>query len=405
MEQQNKGKLILTRKKDYIFSLLLDEKGRAVQINLDGGKNESIIGNIYIGRVDNIVRNINAAFIEYAPGQMGYFQLESRFEPIFTAPNRKKGPVRKGDKLMVQVSKDGIKTKEPVLSSDINLTGKYVVLTVGEKGLRFSAKFKDPDKKKHLQKNYDSDKYQDIGFIIRTNALYADEQTVYDEMEFYYSIWQALTECAASGNCLTQIYTAPSPYIVNIRDGYENLIGEILTDDEVIYEEVREYLEKYQPWDAKKLRLYASNDNVSLQAMFNVEKQIREVLQKKVWLKSGAYLVIEPTEALVAIDVNTGKYISEKKAEDEYLKVNLEAAREIARQIRLRNLSGVIIIDFINMKSEVHKSILMDYLKNQLQFDPVNTNIVDMTKLNLVEVTRKKIRKPLYELIDLTILQ
>ncbi len=405
MEQHKKGKLILTRKNNYVFSLLLDEKDKAIQINLDGGKSESIIGNVYIGRVDNIVRNINAAFIEYAPGQMGYFQLESKYEPIFTNLNRKKGPVRKGDKLMVQVSKDGIKTKEPVLSSDINLTGKYVVLTVGEKGLRFSAKFKDTDKKKSLQKNFDSEKYQDIGFIIRTNAMYAEEQTIYDEMEFYYTLWQMLKDCGFYNNCLSQIYKAPSSYIVNIRDGYENLVGEILTDDEDIYKEVKEYLDRYQPDDAQKLKFYGSNSTVSLHTMFNVDKQIREALQKKVWLKSGGYLVIEPTEALVAIDVNTGKYISEKKAEDEYLKVNLEAAKEIARQIQLRNLSGVIIIDFINMKSDAYKNILMDYLKNQLQFDPVKTNIVDMTKLNLVEVTRKKIRKPLYELIDLTILQ
>ena len=128
-------------------------------------------------------------------------------------------------------------------------------------------------------------------------------------------------------------------------------------------------------------------------------------MQKRVWLKSGGFIVIEPTEALVSIDVNTGKYISEKNAEDEYLKVNLEAAAEIARQMLLRNLSGIIIVDFINMRSDAYKKMLLDYLKSQLQFDPVKTNIVEMTKLNLVEITRKKIRKPLYELIDISMLQ
>ncbi|MCF0228110.1 MAG: ribonuclease E/G [Parasporobacterium sp.] len=404
MNENNKGKLIITRKNGYIFSLLTDEKDKAVQISIDGGRTESIIGNIYIGRVDNIVRSINAAFVEFAPGKMGYFPLDSVVQPMYTNPARKPGPLRKGDKLMVQVSKDGIKTKEPVLTSDINLTGKYVVLTVGEKGLHFSNKFKDPEKKKIIQKRYSSCTYDDIGFIIRTNAAYADVDQIFEETDFYYSLWLMLRDCGLYNNCLSQIYQAPRSYMVNIRDGYEDVLGEIITDDEDIFRELKEYLDRYQPDDTDKLRLY-SGSCVSLHTMYNIDRQISEALQKKVWLKSGGYLIIEPTEALVVIDVNTGKYISEKKAEDEYLKVNLEAAKEIARQIRLRNLSGIIIIDFINMKSEAGKNMLLDYMKSRLQTDPVKTNIVEMTKLNLVEITRKKIRKPLYELIDTTILQ
>ena len=404
MSEQNKGKLILTRKNNNIFSLLVDAKGKATQINLDGGKAESIIGNIYIGRVDNIVKNINAAFIEYAPNQMGYFQLDSPFPPIFTNPMRKNGPLRRGDQLIVQISKDGIKTKEPVLTSDINLTGKYVVLTIGQKGLHFSGKFKDPEKKKKIQKAYPDERFQDVGFIVRTNSMYAEFEAIFEEMDFYYSLWGMLKDCGVFNNCLSQIYQAPLSYMVNIRDGYESQMGEIVTDDKKIYSEIKEYLERYQPDDVSKLRFY-DNSYIPLHTMFNIDKQIIEALQKRVWLKSGGYIIIEPTEALVAIDVNTGKYISEKKAEDEFLKVNLEAAKEIARQILLRNLSGVIIVDFINMKSEQYKNMLLDYLKSQLQFDPVKTNIVDMTKLNLVEITRKKIRKPLHELIDISMLQ
>lgn len=403
MSDTKKGKLIISNLHNYTFSLMLDSRGLATQINVDGGAGESIIGNIYIGRVDNIVRNINAAFIEYAPGKMGYYQLDSGIEPVFTNPGRKPGPLRKGDQMIVQISKDGIKSKEPVLTSDINLTGKYVVLTLGQKGLHFSNKFKDLEKKKQIQDQYKGYDFEE-GFIIRTNGMYADTDAIFEEMDFYSSLWNMLKDCGFYNNCLSQIYKAPPSYLVNIRDGYDSLIGEILTDQESIYDEVKGYLEKYQPEDVDKLKFYR-NEYVSLHTMFNVEKQIRDALQKKVWLKCGGYIVIEPTEALVSIDVNTGKYISEKKAEDEYLKVNLEAAKEIARQILLRNLSGVIIIDFINMKSEAYKKMLLDYLKSQLQFDPVKTNIIEMTKLNLVEITRKKIRKPLYELMDITLLQ
>ena len=317
-----KGKLILTRHEPYIFSLLLDENGRATQINLDGGSSESLIGNIYIGRVDNIVKNINAAFVEYAPGMMGYFQLDKNPEPIYTNPGRRPGSLRKGDQMIVQVSRDAVGAKEPVLTSEINLTGKYVVLTAGQKGLHFSAKFKSPEKKKQLIKAFEDADYTSIGFIVRTNAQYADVEAVLDEMEFYYDLWLMLKDCGLYNNCLSQIFKAPPSYMVNIRDGYESKMGEIITDDKEIWQEIKSYLDKYQPDDVEKLRFHKSG-YLPLHTMFNVEKQILEALQKKVWLRCGGYIMIEPTEALVAIDVNTGKYISEKKAEDEYLKVNL----------------------------------------------------------------------------------
>ena len=402
--KQNTGKLVLTRKGSITFSMLLDKKGMAIQINLDGGSSESEIGNIHIGRVDNIVKNINAAFVEYAPGMMGYFHLEKNADPIFTAPGRRKGPLRRGDQIIVQVSRDRVGTKEPVLTSDITLTGKYVVLTILQKGLHFSNKFKDSEKKKQLQREYASLDYPEAGFIVRTNAMYASPAAILEEMDLYYDMWLMLRDCGLYNNCLSQIYKAPPSYLVSIRDGYESIMEEIVTDDDAIYAEIKDYLERYQPDDIGKLRHF-SNSQVSLRTMYNLDRQIRDALQKKVWLKCGGYLVIEPTEALVSIDVNTGKYISEKKAEDEYLKVNLEAAKEIARQMQLRNLSGIIIVDFINMQSDTYKTMLLDYLKSQLQFDPVKTNIVEMTKLNLVEITRKKIRKPIYELIDISMLQ
>ena len=402
--KQTKGKVILTKHNQMTISMLLDANGLATRIDVDGGSFESEIGNIYIGRVDNIVKNINAAFVEYAPGMMGYFHLEKNDHPIFTNPGRKSGPLRRGDQMIVQISRDRVGTKEPVLTSDINLTGKYAVLTLGQKGLHFSAKFKDPEKKKMIQKSFREEDYPEAGFIVRTNAMYADPDAVLEEIDFYYELWKMLIDCGLYNNCLSQIYQAPPSYLVSIRDGYESQMGEIITDDPDIYKEIKSYLEKYQEEDLDKLSLY-QNSYIPLHTMFNTDRQIRDALQKKVWLRCGGYIVIEPTEALVSVDVNTGKYISEKKAEDEYLKVNLEAAKEIARQMRLRNLSGVIIIDFINMKSDTYKKMLMDYLKAQLQFDPVKTNIVEMTKLNLVEITRKKIRKPLYELIDISMLQ
>ena len=199
------------------------------------------------------------------------------------------------------------------------------------------------------------------------------------------------------------IYQAPKSYITSIRDGYHNEVAQIITDDEVIYEEISEYLEVYQSEDTNKLKFY-DNSVTSLQTLYNVRRDIEEALSEKVWLKSGGYLVIQPTEAFVSIDVNSGKYVSKKDAQKEYFKVNLEAAEEIAHQIRLRNLSGIIIVDFINMQVKENQEKLMKAFEEFVAEDPIKTSIVDMTKLNLVEITRKKARRPLYELVDKSIL-
>ena len=163
-----------------------------------------------------------------------------------------------------------------------------------------------------------------------------------------------------------------------------------------MYEEIKEFLEEHQPEDLEKLRLY-SDKLLPLYKLYSIEKHVENALKERVWMKSGAYLVIQPTEALTVIDVNTGKCIDKKRDDRAYLKINIEAAKEAARQIRLRNLSGIILIDFINLSSKELMDELMEYFGKELRRDPIATTLVDITKLQLVEVTRKKIRKPFHE--------
>ncbi len=170
----------------------------------------------------------------------------------------------------------------------------------------------------------------------------------------------------------------------------------ILTDAPELFEKAREYLNAAQPEDLKKLSLY-EDPGITLSSLYRLEHHLKEALQEKVWMKSGGYLVIQPTEALTVIDVNSGKSISKKQVQEHYLKINLEAAEEIARQLRLRNLSGIIIVDFIDMKSDESRELLMQALSRAVSADPVPVRVVDMTKLNLVELTRKKVRKSLAE--------
>ena len=403
MKKQSNGKLIISDYKEHICSFVFDAKGHATQIYVDESRNESIVGNIYVGKVDKIVKNINAAFIEFLPGTFGYFSLDTPFEPLFVNPDRKEGPLRKGDILLVQVAKDAIKSKEPVLTCDITLTGKYTVLTLNKNALSFSNKFKDKEKKKEIRRRYNLLGEKKFGFIIRTNSEEADIEYIFEEIDFFSELILMVKDSGIFSKPLNLVYKAPYSYMNFLRDGYDYLIKEIITDNKKIYADVKDFLEKFQPADIKKLKFYESD--FPLCNLYSFDKQFRDALNKKIWLKSGGFIVIEPTESLVAIDVNTGKYVSEKDSEEEYLKINLEAAEEIARQLLLRNLSGIIIVDFINMKYVPSKAMLIDYLKSLAELDPVKTVIVDYTKLNLVEITRKKIRKPIYELIDLTMLQ
>lgn len=394
------GKLIITKYKNNILSLLYNENNELEEIYCDAGKRESLLGNIYVGRVANIVNSINAAFIEFSPGKMGYFAIDDEPDPIYVDLEREPGPIKAGDVLIVQVIKDAQKSKEPVLSSNINFTGKYVVLTLNHPGIHFSSKFKDIQKKRLIRQRYESIKNDKFGFIIRTNSEYADINAIFEEIDFYSTLWLTVRDYGAYQTVFSLLYPAPKSYITSIRDGYDSMVSMILTDDAQIYDEVKNFLMVYQNDDLDKLVFY-DNKFVPLNVLYSVDKLIEDALKEKVYLKSGGYLVIEPTEALVSIDVNTGKYVSRHKAQDEYLKINLEAAKEIARQIRLRNLSGIIIVDFINMKIPENRQILMKTLMQLLAGDPQKTTLVDMTKLNLVEITRKKGRRPLYELLDI----
>jgi ribonuclease G len=392
------SKLIVTKRQNQIISSLFEDN-ELVQLNIDSTESESLLGNIYVGKVKNIVKNINAAFIEIADGIMCYYSLEENRYPIFVN-DKNNGKVVMGDEILVQVVKENMKTKAPVVSSHLNVTGKYVVLTHGKPLIGVSNKISSDKEKKRLKsivREYQNDQY---GFVIRTNSDNADEKMIRNEIENLQDIYQTLITYAVHRNCFSLVYKTPTSYLCDIRDGYASILEEIVTDEKDIYEEIKEYLSKYQKEDMDKLRLY-DDPLLSLSNLYNINKRLEEALREHVWLKSGAYLIIQHTEAFHVIDVNTGKSIAgKKKAQETFFKTNMEAAKEIAKQIRLRNLSGIIIIDFIDLLDKKDQEALMKELNQLFQKDPVKTTVVDITALNLVEITRKKVRKPLYEQIS-----
>lgn len=397
------NRLIITRQDNKIISAFFE--GRAlVQVSLNTSEESAILGNIYLGKVKNIVKNINAAFIEIADGKMCYYSMSENRYPIMANQKDEEEKnilaqvdIKVGDELLVQVMKEDIKTKAPVVSSNINFTGKYAALAYGRSVNGVSSKITDDAERsrlKNLAKRYIR---KDFSIILRTNAAYIPDETIEEEIQKLICAYEDIRKFGIHKSRFSLLYKTPPNYICDIRDGYTGNVREIVTDDTSLYDSIREYLEAYQPEDLEKLRFY-QDTVLSLASLYSIHDKLSEAIRPMVWLKSGGSIVIQPTEALTSIDVNTGRAVAgKKKAQETFLRVNREAAIEIARQIRLRNLSGIIIIDFIDMELSKDKELLMKELEELLRNDPVKTTLVDMTPLGLVEVTRKKVRKPLHE--------
>lgn len=395
-----KNQLLITRQEDRLITAWTEE-GRIRQLQIERAQSEGILGNIYVGKVRNIVKNIHAAFVEFEQGQMGYLPLKADFCPVHTdsvihGQNR----VLTGDEIIVQVEREAVKTKPPTLTGNLEFPGKYVVLSIGEKKACVSKKIKDKQVRKDLQEflqEYCNRK--GYGLLARTNSASASKEDLEREIDRLESRLEKLIVFGKHKKQFSCLYQAPPAYLESIQSISQENAGEVLTDDEEIFTAAKEFLDRSGWKDVPEVLLW-NPEHGKMESVFDIGRTIEKALLPKVWLKNGAYLVIQPTEALVVIDVNTGKAIKKKDARKNFLKVNLEAAKEIAVQIRLRNLSGIILVDFIDMDSEEANKELLETFRRELGRDTVPVNLVDMTKLGLVELTRKKVRKPLYEQIQ-----
>lgn len=384
------SKFVITRWNGRILTAQFAGK-EAVELGLE--EESSILGNIYIGKVKNIVKNLNSAFVDFGEDRTGYYSMTDN--PVSLFADGRRGALKCGDEIVVQVAKEAVKTKDPVLTGNLNFTGKYAVLTAGKTQIGFSAKIGDREWKDGLRPKLEALTGSEVGLIVRTNA-YGQEEALLREVSVLLEQWGRVMETARYRTCFSLLYEAEPGYLKSLRSCPAGSVEEIVTDDEEVYRSLESYLKLYEPENGLKLRLYGDS-MVSLANLYSLGTVMEQACQKRVWLKSGGYLVIEYTEAMVVIDVNTGKYSGKKNLSDTIRMINLEAAAEICRQMRLRNLSGIIMVDFIDMKEDADKALLMETLRGLVRKDPVKTTLVDMTGLNLVEMTRKKEKKPLWE--------
>jgi len=298
-----------------------------------------------------------------------------------------------GQEVLIQVAKSSIGTKGPRVTTHISLAGRYMVLMPTVDHIGISKRIENDAERIRLKDLLLSIRKNKFGYILRTQAEGIDADTITKEIEFLTKTWEAI---------LAKIKTAPAPSLIYkdltvtfraVRDLLANEADKLIIDSKEEYENVQRFLKRLMPDVKLSVELYEGRESVF--DAYNIEGDVARALKKKVWLKSGGYIVIEQTEALVAIDVNTGRYVGKHNFDETILKTNLEAVKEIAYQIRLRNIGGIIIIDFIDMKKEHHREKVMAQMNEAMKKDKSQTNILPLTELGLVQMTRKRIRRNL----------
>lgn len=401
----NDLRYIITEYKGGVLSFALDvktSKMESVSFTHNKENLENVnIGDIFVAKVVNAAKQLHAAFIDYAPNKKGYLPIAADCQPVIT--NRKyDGRILAGDEILVQLEKEAVRTKEPVFTINLSLAGRYSVVSNANTCKSVSKKCSKSEKEQ-LRTAIPQD--IDYGVVIRTNAaslLNSSDmekqnmlQAVTDEIRYLNDKMSALLREGIHRTCYSRIWQSPPLYLTKLRDE-SSAYQQIITDNKDIYDKIKEFAALYMPDRLSRISLY-QDASYPLQKLYRVETQLGELLSPKVWLKSGAYLVIEKTEAMYVIDVNSGKNITKKDTAEYIYQINMEATDEIMRQIRLRNLTGMILIDFINMESEEKDAALLQELRTLAKKDRILTNVVDITALGLVEITRKKTTKSLCE--------
>lgn len=403
------GKILFTKYQDKPCALLIaDNRLLAVRVM---SEETNRLGAVYIGKIKNVVKNIDACFLEIAGGEICFLANKDATFPILL--NRcYDGRLLEGDEILVQLSREAQKTKQASVTADISLVNEYAALSIGSRRIGYSGKLEKKRKeeiscwltKAGLQSGTNfvfTDNDISVGLVVRTKTATCTEEDLLQNIHTLIDSFQNMIHTAQHRTCFSCIRQAPEDFEAVLDQlAYPYEYDEILTDDAVLYEKLCAYCK--EKLSDKAIRFY-EDSVLSLSKLYSLEQKMDTALNKRVWLKSGGYLIIEATEALTVIDVNTGKYEAKKASADArisqtaYEKINREAAEEIALQLRLRNLSGIILVDFINMDSKEKEEQLLHFLRELVRRDKIKTLVVDITPLGLVEITRKKRHKPLRE--------
>jgi ribonucleases G and E len=375
LEETLSNILVVSKVRNKILGFQFEENKLSRIYNLE---NKSLVGNIYVGYVKDIVKNLNAAFVEIDGESKGFLSLKNY-------PYK----IKQGDKILVQVAGDKVKTKDYLLTWKLNISVGSVILTVGNNNFSISKKIDDSLLREQYKNSFSHFCTDEYGFILRTNAQSKDlknlENNINEAIEIYNQTVNKFNFLKAK----TLVYKKDKQLEV-LEDFVLKKDGMVITDVEQIYESLKA---------ADICASFNDEKKINLINKYSLEKHLQNSLNRHVWLKSGGYLIIEHTEAMTVIDVNTGKADFKSNRDKTIQKINEEAAKEIARQLQIRNISGTIIVDFIG-SDELKNGNLIAVMRQEVKKDYVSCSVVDITKLGLMEITRKKQEQPLYEIFS-----
>jgi ribonuclease G len=376
------------------------ESGVLQEIHVERESKRGIVGNIYKGKVSRVLPGMQAAFIDIGLEKAAFLHASDIVPHTECVAENEKRQfqvrdiselVRQGQDIVVQVVKDPLGTKGARLTTDITLPSRYLVFMPGASHVGVSQRIDSEKERERLKKTVSS--YCDAtgGFIIRTAAEGALEAEISQDAKFLKRLWQKIIERRKKYKTKSMLYGELGLDQRILRDFVGTELDNILVDSKMAFEKLSVFTTEFVPELTEKLQYYSGNKPIF--DMYETENEIQRALDRKVELKSGGYLIIDQTEAMTTVDINTGAFVGRRNLEETIFNTNIEATQAIARQLRLRNLGGIIIIDFIDMISDEHRSRVLNSLDVALSYDRVKTNINGFSQLGLVEMTRKRTRE------------
>lgn len=379
------------------------EDGEVVELLVERADSKRIVGNVYKGKVTSVKPGLQAAFVDIGLERAGFLHASDLDhddeEDDGGRRNRNRkipdiGTVLKpGDDIIVQVTKEPISTKGPRLTADISLPGRYLVMMPKGRHVGVSRKIDDRKERTRLKQLLQNCRPEQGAFIIRTAATAAADKAVEADVKYLSDLFGAIDENNRTAQAPALIHEDVGMVVGLIRDIFKEDTSRLIIDDKDDYDRLISYVRNFAPELKDRIQLYKGD--LPIFDHYEIEAEIRKTLDKRVWMKKGGYLIIEQTEALVSIDVNTGRFTGRRNQEETILQTNLLAAKEVARQLRLRDLGGIIVVDFIDMESEANRKRLFNEMRTHLKRDRARHKVFPVSGLGLVELSRQRVRPSL----------
>ncbi len=376
------------------------EDGKLVEFNIQMAVKEPITGNIYKGVVMKVERGLQAAFVNYGGKKDGFLPLRDVSHQYLAEANGREGSrptLKAGQEILVQILREVSERKGALLTAYISLPGRYLVLLPNKESSGISRKIEDEGDRKRLKELVEQITTEEgLGFIVRTAGMNRTKQELARDYQHLSRLWKEIQKQSGETKAPALIYQESDFGVRSLRDYFTTDIEEILVDDVETFRQMRAYCKAVAPRNVKMIKL--DKEKTPIFDKYNLEDQIRVIYQDKVELKSGGYLIINPTEAMITIDVNSGRGSSKRNVEETAFKTNMEAAEEIARQLRLRDLGGLIVIDFIDMMDQKHNAEVEKAFKKAIALDRARIQLSHISKFGIMELSRQKKQSTIQEI-------